>query len=91
MDFDLRHLADPQWWTLAEVLLVGPSRAEGDLLVQRSRPSLFSNALKFRDPDKEEAWVEVVLRALPQSYEFRVSDNGLGLPAGRSAELSRWP
>jgi signal transduction histidine kinase len=42
--------------------------------------NLFSNALRYRDPDKAEAWVCLGLRALPQAYEFRVSDNGLGMP-----------
>jgi signal transduction histidine kinase len=44
--------------------------------------NLFSNALKCRDPGKEESWVNVGLRVTPTSYEFRLSDNGVGLPDG---------
>lgn len=43
--------------------------------------NLLSNALKFRDPDKAGLWVSLGLRVTPQGYEFRVADNGLGLPA----------
>ncbi|MBV9122677.1 MAG: hypothetical protein JO112_04920 [Planctomycetes bacterium] len=44
--------------------------------------NLFSNALKYRDPDKEEAWVRLGLRVSPEGYEFRVSDNGRGMGPG---------
>jgi len=44
--------------------------------------NLFSNALKYRDPDKTEAWVQLGLRPSAEGYEFRVSDNGVGLPPG---------
>jgi signal transduction histidine kinase len=44
--------------------------------------NLFSNALKYRDPVKTEAWVFLGLRASDRAYEFRVSDNGTGLPEG---------
>jgi signal transduction histidine kinase len=47
--------------------------------------NLLSNALKYRDPAKSESWVTVGLRASPASYELRVSDNGLGLPAAAQA------
>jgi signal transduction histidine kinase len=43
--------------------------------------NLLSSALKYRDRDKAEAWVEVGLRVVPEGYELRVSDNGVGLPA----------
>src|SRR5207244_911020 len=43
--------------------------------------NLLSNALKYRDPDKAEQWVRLALRESPEGYEFRVSDNGVGLPA----------
>jgi signal transduction histidine kinase len=43
--------------------------------------NLLSNALKYRDPEKAEAWVCVGLRAPPEAYELRVSDNGVGLPS----------
>jgi signal transduction histidine kinase len=42
--------------------------------------NLVSNALKYRDPEKAEAWVRLGLRASPEAYEFRVSDNGVGMP-----------
>lgn len=44
--------------------------------------NLFSNALKYRDPDKAESWVRLNLKAAPEGYELRVSDNGLGLESG---------
>lgn len=44
--------------------------------------NLFSNALRYRDPVKAEAWVTVGLQTTDAAYEFRVSDNGMGLPAG---------
>jgi|GEM_PF-1218751 len=47
--------------------------------------NLFSNALKYRDPLKTESWVRLELRAAPQGYELRLSDNGVGLPPGESA------
>jgi signal transduction histidine kinase len=47
--------------------------------------NLLSNALKYRDPDKADAWVSLGLRAKPAVYELRVSDNGLGLPAAARA------
>jgi signal transduction histidine kinase len=54
--------------------------------------SLVSNALKYRDTAKTGAWVRVGLRASPEGYELRVSDNGVGLPdaeRGRLFDLSR--
>ena len=42
--------------------------------------NLISNSLKYRDPDKAEAWVYLGLHVSPESYKFRVSDNGVGLP-----------
>jgi signal transduction histidine kinase len=54
--------------------------------------SLVSNALRYRDGAKARAWVRVGLRASPEAYELRVSDNGLGLPEadrGRLFDLSR--
>ncbi len=49
--------------------------------------NLFSNALKYRDPDKAESWVCLEVRATPQAYELRLSDNGLGLPTGETDEV----
>jgi signal transduction histidine kinase len=50
--------------------------------------NLLSNSFRYRDPQKAEPWVEVALRAHAGGYEFRVSDNGLGLPAGRAGEVT---
>jgi signal transduction histidine kinase len=41
--------------------------------------SLISNAIKYRDQDKAEQWVKLEFRASEPAYEFRVSDNGIGL------------
>ena len=49
--------------------------------------NLFSNALKYRDPGKGEAWVRLGLRLTPGGYEMRVSDNGVGLPPDDRAEV----
>lgn len=52
--------------------------------------NLFSNALRYRDPVKAESWVLLQLRASDSEYQFRVSDNGMGLPHGagqQAAEL----
>jgi signal transduction histidine kinase len=42
--------------------------------------NLLSNALKYRDTGKAEGWVRLSLRASPEGYEFRVCDNGVGMP-----------
>jgi signal transduction histidine kinase len=42
--------------------------------------NLLSNSLNYRDPAKVEAWVRLELRASPEGYELRVSDNGVGTP-----------
>jgi signal transduction histidine kinase len=49
--------------------------------------NLFSNALKYRDPAKTEAWVRLGLRASAEGYEFRVSDNGVGMPPQERDQL----
>jgi signal transduction histidine kinase len=49
--------------------------------------NLLSNALKYRDPEKAEAWVQIGLRVSPDGYELRVSDNGLGLPSRDGSEV----
>jgi signal transduction histidine kinase len=41
--------------------------------------SLISNAIKYRDRNKAERWVKLELRESPTAYEFRVTDNGVGL------------
>ncbi|OWK43943.1 ATP-binding protein [Fimbriiglobus ruber] len=50
--------------------------------------NLFSNAFRYRDPIKSEAWVFLGLRATDSEYEFRVSDNGMGLPAGHAFQAA---
>jgi signal transduction histidine kinase len=42
--------------------------------------NLLSNAVRNRDPVKAEPWVLLGLRATAAGYEFRMSDNGLGMP-----------
>ena len=49
--------------------------------------NLLSNALKYRDPGKAESWVRLGLRASPNDYELRVSDNGIGLPREGRPEM----
>ncbi len=44
--------------------------------------NLISNALRYRDPVKAEPWVFLGLHATDGGYEFRLSDNGMGLPEG---------
>jgi signal transduction histidine kinase len=49
--------------------------------------NLLSNALKYHDPDKLQAWVRLELRTSTKSYELRISDNGIGLPDDERGEL----
>lgn len=49
--------------------------------------NLLSNALKYRDIDKKEAWVRVEVRAAPKAYELLISDNGVGIPAKDQDDL----
>ncbi len=49
--------------------------------------NLVSNSLKYRDPNKAEAWARVELRVAPQSYEFRVTDNGVGMPPSEHRQV----
>ena len=49
--------------------------------------NLLSNSLKYRDPDKAEAWVCLALHVSSENYEFRVSDNGLGLPPSEHQQV----
>jgi signal transduction histidine kinase len=44
--------------------------------------NLISNALKFRDPDKAEPWVQVSVSEGARGYRLMVSDNGVGLAEG---------
>jgi signal transduction histidine kinase len=45
--------------------------------------NLISNSLKYRDPEKGESRVTVLLNHRAESIELRVSDNGLGIPWDR--------
>jgi signal transduction histidine kinase len=49
--------------------------------------NLLSNALKYRDADKDERWVHLRLRVSAEGYEFQVSDNGLGLPQSETHQI----
>ncbi len=49
--------------------------------------NLLSNSLKYRDPGKAETWVRLGLRVSPSSYEFCISDNGVGLPPGDHRQI----
>jgi signal transduction histidine kinase len=49
--------------------------------------NLLSNALRYRDPSKVEAWVRLGLRVSSANYELRVSDNGIGMPSSDRDEL----
>jgi signal transduction histidine kinase len=49
--------------------------------------NLLSNALKYRDPSKAEAWVHLALRVAPSAYELRLSDNGTGLARAECKSL----
>jgi len=49
--------------------------------------NLLSNSLKYRDPGKAAPWVRLGLRVSPEGYEFRVSDNGVGVPPGEQHHL----
>jgi len=49
--------------------------------------NIISNALKYCDPSKAEAWVRLGVRLTPQAYEFQVSDNGVGLPPGGHQQM----
>jgi len=42
--------------------------------------NLLSNALKYRDPEKGESRVSVLLNHRAESIEMRITDNGLGMP-----------
>ncbi len=48
--------------------------------------NLISNALKYRDPDKGESRVTVLLNHRAESIEVRVTDNGLGMPWDKRTE-----
>jgi signal transduction histidine kinase len=49
--------------------------------------NLLSNSLKYRDLGKAESWVRLELHVSREGYEFRVSDNGVGMPAGERQQV----
>jgi signal transduction histidine kinase len=49
--------------------------------------NLISNALRFSDSDKGEIRVGLALRVLPEGYELRVTDNGVGIPDIQAAGM----
>jgi signal transduction histidine kinase len=49
--------------------------------------NLLANSLKCRDPGKGESWVQIGVRVSPEAYEFRISDNGVGLPPGKQGQV----
>jgi signal transduction histidine kinase len=50
--------------------------------------NLVSNSMRYRDPAKPARWVRVEFHATPDTYQFRVSDNGLGLSGEAKDHLS---
>jgi signal transduction histidine kinase len=52
--------------------------------------NLVSNALKYRDPDKGQSRVSVLLNHRAESMELRVTDNGLGIPTDGSTSASEF-
>lgn len=49
--------------------------------------NLISNSLRYRDPAKGEIRVGLALRVSKEGYEFRFTDNGLGMPADQTASM----
>lgn len=49
--------------------------------------NLIANSLKYWDPEKDERWVKVGLRVSPDAYEFRVTDNGIGMEPAQRNEI----
>lgn len=47
--------------------------------------SLLSNALRYRNSEKGEVRVGLMLRRHAEGYELRVTDNGRGMPTGQAA------
>jgi signal transduction histidine kinase len=50
--------------------------------------NLFSNALRYCDPANVDGWVRLGVQAAGGVYELRVTDNGVGLPAGATSPAS---
>ncbi|MGE0450565.1 MAG: sensor histidine kinase [Vicinamibacterales bacterium] len=51
--------------------------------------NLVANAIKYRDPAKPEAFVEVSCVERPDSFLVHVRDNGLGIPSADHADVFR--
>jgi signal transduction histidine kinase len=49
--------------------------------------NLISNALKFRDAQKQDCWVSLRLRVSANGYEFTVCDNGVGMSRDECVEI----
>jgi signal transduction histidine kinase len=49
--------------------------------------NLVANALLHRDTAESKPWVVVEVQATEESYEVRVSDNGIGTPAGEERRV----
>lgn len=79
----------------------GPSFAEHDVEFEVDRPlpelrvealpiyivlaNIVSNAIKYRDVDKERSWVKLTAEFVEEKYDsgfcrFKISDNGVGIP-----------
>jgi signal transduction histidine kinase len=52
--------------------------------------NLLSNSLRYRDPDKGETRVAVLLNHRAETLELRVTDNGLGIPTTGSMTASEY-
>jgi len=49
--------------------------------------NLLSNALKYSDPQKEKALVHISALQKEDGYEFRIRDNGIGIPQEQQAKI----
>lgn len=47
--------------------------------------NMISNALKYRDQSKGETRLSLAFNSSPSRYEFRLTDNGLGMPSDNSS------
>jgi signal transduction histidine kinase len=84
----LREMADARGVTLRVAadmpsLIVDVGRLELALV------NLLSNAIKYCDPAKDDRFVEVSARHVDAACEISVTDNGLGIPANRVADIFR--
>jgi signal transduction histidine kinase len=49
--------------------------------------NLISNSLRYRDSTKAESWVQLRVRVSPETYEFHVTDNGVGLRPSEQGQV----